>query len=249
MPADSLYGSEASAEVDTAELAKYMEDMRGTILSLSQTYDTLQKQRANVVSNAPTMDGAKQVLMIRKQLVAMDKRQEENVTALTQVIQETVIENIVDHLQQNLQAMVARQVRDRLVAAVAREFDTQFPSPLAQQVIEHKRKLNEVRLSLHNSEARRANAVLRPSPDHLEGPLAPLLRSDGTKSDLFPPTLQKFFQMQVPSLHALMDDFEIQYTNEDSRDRLLNKVMGFVGVTFQIVPAPASRQGPLVTSF
>lgn len=75
MAPDSLYGSEDGTGdgVDTAELAKYMEDMKGTIQSLSQTYETLQKQRAVVMSNAPVVDSAKQIQMVRKQLVDMDK--------------------------------------------------------------------------------------------------------------------------------------------------------------------------------
>ncbi|KAG8962578.1 hypothetical protein FRC03_004011 [Tulasnella sp. 419] len=163
------------------------------------------------------------------------------------MIKDELYERIVEQLGFYVQQRVKERVEDLLPRRVEEMLRAQVPSGLAAELLEHRRQLEAVKLSLYNSEARRENSLLK--YEHLHQPLHPLLRPTGEPCLRFPATLAKFFAMTPEEVHALMKDYNIPINEADTTERNLNKLMQHIGIAFQMVPSPTKpfRGQPLIT--
>jgi len=157
-------------------------------------------------------------------------------------------EQIVEHLRGRVYEMVRERVARDVAAQVAQELEEQIPMTLRDEVKDHKRELEEVRRSLHNSEARRANANLRSS--NLHEPLRPLLRTNGQPCTIFPRDLASLFGQNSAAARQLVLEYDIEPS--ETREANLNKFMAHIGVAFQLIPASSASDSvsiPLLSSY
>ncbi|KZT41949.1 hypothetical protein SISSUDRAFT_981080 [Sistotremastrum suecicum HHB10207 ss-3] len=172
---------------------------------------------------------------LRRQLAAQDKRQEDRLEEIKYLLKDVLKEQIIEHLKKQVEAQIADTIAAEVQESVAAELKDHIPASLQDQVMEHKRQLDEVQRALHNSEARRANALLRST--HLQDPLHPLLMSNDEVSPRFPKDLSGLFALDSTTAKALAEDYELPDVSE-SRERNLNRLMVFLGVAYQMVWIP-----------
>lgn len=162
---------------------------------------------------------------------------------------------------------IDRQLEDMIQSLVAEEIARQIPQSLRDQIMDHKRHLEEVHVNLQNacapaflclrvsvlvpdfsdsSEARRANALLRST--HLKDPLHPLLKANGEVSAKFPRDLTALFALDAAEAKALSSEYGLPDIG-DSRERNLNRFMQFCGVSYQMVSYLPDRCPSVLRSF
>jgi len=138
---------------------------------------------------------------------------------------------------------------------------------LRDKLESHRKQLRDVRIALVNSyadtdlplhdlsqiifcrEARRHNALIR--SNNLQDPLRPLLppasatshgqTAPGSPSALFPSTLTALFSVSTGTARSLMKEYGLEAEEgPGSREKNLNKFMGFIGV--RIVPCGGAHR-------
>ncbi|KAF9526643.1 hypothetical protein CPB83DRAFT_857554 [Crepidotus variabilis] len=126
-------------------------------------------------------------------------------------------------------------VRDAVINQVREEVDEQIgdhmPVSLKEQAVESKRQLEEIRVSLHNSEARINNSFIQISNlyDSLESVLTP----DGSESPLYPPNVKSLLGYDLDSARSLNKDFGLAET-EDLRVNF-QQFLKHIGTSVDIV--------------
>lgn len=229
---------------DLTEVEELLATMKQTLGTLGATFDTLGEQTARIASLGPAMDAAHQVHRLRKQLLAQDRRHEDRISEIQILLHEVLKDQIIAHLSSHVHEMIREGVMRIIRERVANELVQQIPQHLKEQVEDHKRQIAHVKLSLYNSEARRANALLR--SNHLTEPLHPLLRPDGSPCANFPRDLATLFAQNSVAARQLVEDYGLPSSEGEpaSREKNLNKFMQHIGVAFLMVPH--ERKAPLV---
>lgn len=208
--------------------------MKSTLGTLGQTFDTLNSQSDRITSLGPTVDSSRQISSLRRQIRHQDKKQDERVMEVKHMIKDVLKE----HIANDMRAQIEEQIRAEIAMQVKQEVSAQIvehlPISLQEQAEQSKRQLQDVKQSLVNSEARRANAGLR--ANNLDDPLVRVLKPDGTESKLFPADLRSLFGYDANTALELVKDFGLK--EHDSRERNLNRFMAFIGIPFHLIPIP-----------
>jgi len=221
---------------DLREIEELLVTMKQTLGTLGATFDTLGEQTARIASLGPAMDAAHQVHRLRKQLLAQDQRHDERIGEIKVLLQEVLKDQIIAHLSSHVHEMIREGVLRIIRERVANELLLQIPQNVKDQVEEHKRQIAHVQLSLFNSEARRANALLR--SNHLTEPLHPLLRPNGQECKTYPRDLATLFAQNSAAARQLVEEYGLPVSEGEpaSREKNLNKFMHHIGVAFLMVP-------------
>jgi len=219
---------------DTAAVRELLIMMKSTLGTLGATFDTLGQQSNRISTLGPSMDSAHQISSLRRQIRHQDKKQDARVTEVKHMIKDV----LKDHIANDMRAQIEEQIRAEIAIQVKQEVAAQIvehlPVSLEQQAEESKRQLVEVKHSLVNSEARRANSVLR--ANNLDDPLTHVLKPDGTQSELFPADLRTLFSYDAEHAQNLVRDFGLQ--EHELRERNLNRFMAYIGIPFHLIPVP-----------
>ncbi|KZW01116.1 hypothetical protein EXIGLDRAFT_638686 [Exidia glandulosa HHB12029] len=209
--------------------------MRGTLAQLGNTFDSLHETSERVAGLGPVVDSATQIQALRRQMRAQDKRQEARIGDVKHLVRDVLKDQIAEHMRVQIAEQIKEELASQVRAQVAAQLAERLPTSLEQQTEESKRQLAEVRCSLVNSEARRANAVLR--ANNIEEPLAHVLRSkDGLASDLFPKDLKALFAYDGVAAKKLVEDYGLPVS--DQREKNLNRFMSHIGIPFHLIPVP-----------
>lgn len=232
---------------EMASVQELLNGMKGTVTTLTQTFEALQNQTLRVAEVGGTVNAAQEVKELGKQLVGLDKRQEDQINELKTLIRDVLVAQIAEQMRVHLREIIRTQVAPRVKVAVAEQLRTQFPEGLEETLESHRKQLNLVKQSLQNAESRRINALIRAS--ELNQPLRPLLMEDGKPSEHLPSTLAGIFSLPPKSVVYLMLDYKIPYVEGEPREKIFNRIMQFLGIGFQMVPTPKSRSHtPLLTT-
>ncbi|KAH7097305.1 hypothetical protein BKA62DRAFT_624119 [Auriculariales sp. MPI-PUGE-AT-0066] len=226
---------------DSTHTREILETMRGAMATLTGTFDILHEQSTRVAALGPPVDSAAQIQSLRRRVRAQDKRQERRVGELKRVVREV----IKDQIAEEMRAQIAEQIRTEMAAQVRSALAVHMgdtPADLRATAQESMRGLVEVRVGLQNSEARRANSILRAS--NLDEPLATVLLASGKPHELFPGTLRSLFAMDGPSAKTLVQAYDLPVA--DQREKNLNRFMTHIGLNFNVVPVGVGGHGELM---
>lgn len=219
---------------DTAAVRELLVMMKSTLGTLGATFETLNTQSDKFTNLGPSVDSARQISLLRKQIKQQDKKQDARVTEVKHMIKDV----LKDHIANDMRAQIEEQIREEIAMQVKKEVAAQIvehlPISLQEQAEQSKRQLLEVKQSLVNSEARRANSVLR--ANNLDDPLTQVLKPDGTYSEIFPSDLRTLFSYDGETSLKLVRDFALQ--EHELRERNLNRFMAFIGIPFHLIPIP-----------
>ncbi|KZO96117.1 hypothetical protein CALVIDRAFT_537310 [Calocera viscosa TUFC12733] len=222
-------------------LETLLSTMRQTLHTLTAAFDTLAYQTSQLATLRPALEGHHEIQRLKEQIAQQDQKMDQMKDFLSDTLKghmQDVREGLKGHVEEVMGGPVKDSVRaeveQRVMERVAEQISEKIPTALLDTVQDHKVQLSEVRRSLHNSEARRANGLLR--TNNINEPLTPLIRSNGEISPFFPHDLSALFASPSPVAKQLVTDYDL-HIDPDSRERNLNKFMGHIGVGFQMVPA------------
>ncbi|KAF8601610.1 hypothetical protein BDV93DRAFT_524569 [Ceratobasidium sp. AG-I] len=213
--------------------------MKQTLASLGMNFDALGDQTAKVATLPSGMETNQEILAVQRHMSRQRRKQDENIEEIKKLLREVAQEQIVEHLRKTVADQVMEIIDEFVEEEVQRNLDEIIPLELQRQVDDQKRQLEDVRRNLHNSEARRANALLRST--HMTDPLHKLLMQNGMVSADFPEHLGELFAMDGTQAKRLLAEYDIEAS--ESREKNLNRFMQFVGVSYQMVPSQASSVG------
>lgn len=164
------------------ELLGTMKLMLGT---LGSTFDVLGDQTIKVATLPAAIDAVHQIATVRQQLDDQHKGQEERMMEVKRLLLEEVRNRLYVRLKDTASTIVREIIQREIAERVRKQLQEQVPQSMRDEVIRYKHQIMEVKVSLHNSEARRHNALIR--SNSLDEPLRPLLRPPPSLDDVFPP--------------------------------------------------------------
>lgn len=223
--------------VDTAAVRELLGMMKATLGQLDQTFRTLNEQSAGVKSLGPTMELAvEQLTSLRRQIKAQEAKQELRVGEIRRMIKDDIKLQVADEMRQQIREQIKVELAKQAQQRVDLQIHEVLPVPLRLQAEEGRRHIAEVRRALENSEARRKNSVLKPSPNNLADALAVVLRPNGKKSRLYPANLRSLFDYDYAKSKELVQDFGLH--DHGVLEKNLNGFMAHIGIRFLLVPLP-----------
>jgi len=210
-----------------AVMKQTMDQLGGTFEALNQTSARVQELQAE-----PALDVVQQITDLRKQLVKKDRRQEEKVKEIEQLLREVLQHEIVEHLKGQITKQIEDIIEEEVEGQVKLQLGHHIPPRLQESVANQKRQLDEVQYAMRNSEARRANGQLR--SNNLHGPMHPLLQISGEASEHFPKDMSELLTMEADTVVELLKHYDI--VPGATRADNLNKFMRFCNIGYQVVP-------------
>lgn len=90
-----------------------------------------------------------------------------------------------------IRSQVKATIQEQIKQEVKNQITSYIPVPLEEQIADTKKRLNDARIALANSEARAQNAAVDINSEY--EPLAPVLTDSGNKSAFYPADLGSLF--------------------------------------------------------
>ncbi|RDB24976.1 putative NADH pyrophosphatase [Hypsizygus marmoreus] len=231
--------------LDILSTRELLGSMQAASRSLGDIFDDLQSQTMHVAL-LDEAELAPEICKLRRQMKAQDQIHLEGVAEIRREFINPIFQSIetarpalrikyfllFDDVYLTAQEEIDREIDALVQEQVAECLKMLIPQDLQDEVAVQKRELEDLRVQLHNSESRRANAALRSSkPDD---PLRVIYMANGEVSEHYPKSLKDLFNLDADRCKALMLDYELPDVS-DARDRNLNLFMQFCGVTYQMV--------------
>jgi len=138
---------------------------------------------------------------------------------------------VFDEIKNEIQEQMSEQMDALVRQGVERELKKRISEQQRQELSGIDLRLRQVQIELHNSESRRANALLKydsPTRD-----LYTIKMHDGRPSTYFPRTLDGLRDLDERTIEKLIVDyreFQALCSREDSALKKLNKFIQFCGV-------------------
>lgn len=166
--------------------------MTNTLSSLNNAFGTYNEQSAEFLELChATPNASRDIQHLHRRILLHSEKQEAEFAAARRTIQEDLKTRVTDslrtHIRDSIKTEVATQVRQEMDLQIL----DHIPIPLAQQVVDNKKQIADIKTLLANSEARIENASIQAI--NQDEPLASVLRADGTRSEMFPADLRTLF--------------------------------------------------------
>jgi len=206
--------------------------MKQTLGNLGVTSETLDKHSAKVADIDFEYDYGAQIASLRKHMAASEKKQEKRMDDLKTLLKDVLKDEIVPHIRTKIDDQITIEMNAAFEKHVADELSRLISPRHQEQIVQDSQQLGEVHINLHNSEARRANALIR--SNHLNDPLHPLLTREGVVSNGFPEDLSQLFALDDDAAMALNEKYGMTDVG-GGKERNLNRFMQFCGISYQMV--------------
>ncbi|KAF9565562.1 hypothetical protein CPC08DRAFT_658991 [Agrocybe pediades] len=148
--------------------------MKQALGTVTNAFDRLGDQITTLESQSLDMKAAGQLRQLQSNLEKQIDKHKKEVESLRISLQSKIKESVEEKIRTELCDVIKSSVREQVEERVRQQLTLQIPDKLRKEVISHKRQILELKTSLHNSEARRYNA-LQTIPDP-KARLRPLLR-------------------------------------------------------------------------
>ncbi|PPQ66311.1 hypothetical protein CVT24_007308 [Panaeolus cyanescens] len=161
------------ASPEILAIADLFATMKKTLLVMTNTFSQLGNQAESMISQCHDIKAAEQLKVIQASLEKQIRKQEEDIANLRSGLQAKIKQAIEDKMKKELYALVRDKVHQQIQEKVSQELARQIPAELPEQVTSHRQQVREVKVTIHNTEARHYNATLRSEKN---ARLRPLLR-------------------------------------------------------------------------
>ncbi|EAU91474.2 hypothetical protein CC1G_01963 [Coprinopsis cinerea okayama7 len=174
-PAEELnLNATAIVSPDLLALANFQASIKQALANLSTTIGELEEQSSRMQELGVDIKVHEQIDLLRVEVEKQIARQKADLETVEQTlavkVKAALTELIKERMRESVRETISKLVQDK----VHGELMAQIPGELREKLIAHHRQIEEVKSSIHNSEARRYNASLQSAS--LEVPLRPLLR-------------------------------------------------------------------------
>jgi len=197
--------------------------------SLGDTFGELQDLTMQVALHGePRM--TEEINKLLEQMETQERMHREGIAEIHLILNDYLEKQFLNHLEAQAQQGIDREIDELVREQVASYLEVHIPQDLQDEVGRTQRELEDLGIQLHNSESRRANALLR--SNHPDDSIHAVYMSNGEVSSHFPKTLRDLFNLNE-MCKTLAFDYELPVS--DARDHNLNLFMQFCGVTYQVV--------------
>ncbi|KAH6914324.1 hypothetical protein BKA70DRAFT_1261076 [Coprinopsis sp. MPI-PUGE-AT-0042] len=162
------------ASPELLELASFQASIKQALASLSSTMETLEVQSERMQQMGADIKIHGQIELLRTEVEEQVNRQKSELANIEQMLREKVKEALAEHIKASMRATVRETIRRMVEGRVHDELITQVPEKLREGLLTQQRQIEEVKATIHNSEARRYNSSLNSASGNV--PLRPLLR-------------------------------------------------------------------------
>ncbi|KAF7321565.1 hypothetical protein MKEN_00677500 [Mycena kentingensis (nom. inval.)] len=206
---------------ETQKMRDAIGAVNSSLSGIKSTFSTLNERSTELAATGPSVQElSREIAALRKQVREDGKRAAQDVQAPLRKFITADAFNSGDILE---------YIRSEIAVQVSREVDIQIlehiPVSLKTQQANNKAQLQDAGTSLTNSAARKRNAQIQIK--NLDEMLATVLKTDGTRAQLYPADLRSLFGYSEEHVLALVRDFGLA---EDARREVnLNRILGHVG--------------------
>ncbi|KAF9812300.1 hypothetical protein IEO21_06242 [Rhodonia placenta] len=231
---------------------------KATLGTLGSTIDILGEQPERLSEVSQAIDAEHQIRVVREQVEQQHGAQEEEMQKVKKFVSDEVKAQVRDALRAQVNRIVSGIVQKEITKRIQAQLAVQIPSKLREDAREFKQKLLEAKINLHNSEARRMNALV-PSTA-LDEPLGKLLRPSSassrgmqgaaqgiidlpTPSPLFPANASALINLKHDDLRRLLHEYQLTEARpiaqgkpspgllrQDLKEQDINTFLSFIGV-------------------
>ncbi|KAF8891758.1 hypothetical protein BD779DRAFT_1512952 [Infundibulicybe gibba] len=221
---------------DNAQLRELLAAMSSTLGGLGRSFETLGEQSTKLTTLGPRVeDISRELQELQRKLQEHDRTQRESIREMKKNMRGTISKELFQTFNRPLiKARVASEIKAQAKEQVDIQIRNYIPVSLRQQVLDNERHLKEANVSILNSESRIQNAAL--DLDNQDEPLAPILKTDGSRSKLFPADLRSLFAYELEMAQQLLKDYGIEEAG--ILEVNFNRFMSHAGVKFQLVVVP-----------
>ncbi|KAF8178588.1 hypothetical protein K438DRAFT_1977827 [Mycena galopus ATCC 62051] len=164
-------------------------------------------------------DAVRDIQALRKQIREESKKREKEIATAKRAAREEVKVKIAANLRNDILEHIRTAIALEVKQQVDLQIREQIPISLKEQSMNNKIQLQDARISLTNSAARKKNASLR--IQNLDEDLAVVLKSDGTKGKLYPADLRSLLSYDASNIRDLLQEYglvedEVQENGESS---------------------------------
>ncbi|KAG5715030.1 hypothetical protein E4T56_gene10456 [Termitomyces sp. T112] len=196
--------------MSNSDATRLVHGMKDTLIGLETNLKTFNEQSASAFISGinPNMDRTREIQDLQTRLREHRKTQHRLISGAKRTIREDFKVNIQNRLRQDISTRVKSEIALQVREQVNEQIREYIPVPLQQQVLENRKQISDIKISLHNSEARARNSALKPT--NFDEPLMPLYKLDGSKSHLNPADLRSLFAYDLDIAKELVRDFGME---------------------------------------
>ncbi|KAJ6449630.1 hypothetical protein DFH09DRAFT_1299043 [Mycena vulgaris] len=204
--------------------------MSQTLVDLEQSFSSLNEKSAELLTMGPgSQDALREIQALRKQIREENKKADKDIQKFKQIARDDVKVQIAASLRNEILDQIRMEVAAQVRQEVDLQIQEQIPISLGQQSMNNKTQLHVAKTSLTNSAARKKNSNLR--IQNLDEGLAPVLKADGSKGNLFPADLRSLLSYDSANIRDLVKDYGL--LDDDVREVNLNRFLGHIGGSHQ----------------
>lgn len=249
--------AQQSVSPQIQSLASLIGGLRQTVVTMQGTCGLLEKSIDYVAKAGPAIKGAEELEKVRNLLLSQKAQHEAQLAKLEIELSSSLQEAIKSSLRDEALKLVKERIREELPKSVNGQLHLQIPVILHDQTLNHPTQMLQVRTSVHNSEARARNSVVRAGSDKLR----PLWLPDGKPHPLFPATVRDVAELSNSSVEALLEGYGVivsppqtnaqdaagikksRETGSLTREERINCFMTFIGVPLRVILIPSTSSG------
>ncbi|KAJ3514789.1 hypothetical protein NLJ89_g2168 [Agrocybe chaxingu] len=198
------------ASKDIMAVAELFATMKKTLIYMTSAFERLGSQTEKMMSFSLDVHSAEQLKRLRRVLQAQIARQQAEVDVLKATLQTKIKSAVEEKIRTHVREVVQHSLKEVVAGKVQSQLEVQIPEDLRQKALLHQRQIFEVRTALHNSEARRYNALqtdrsarlrplLRPLPTPEQSPVIAISRSSSQGNSSLPTPATAFPRVPAPT--------------------------------------------------
>jgi hypothetical protein len=239
---DSLQPSPTSTVSGDAEAPYDFPKPKGTIDLLSvadNTCNIFEMALAALALQATRLSDLNPVLEAEEQLDKLYKALDERKDAQSDRVSKLKTDaaeagkQIKKLLQSAVAQLVKSKVQKEMTNIVMKQLEIHFPQKLRDDIKHNRRVTSQVKLDMHNSEARRNNALALQRKDSPKQKLEKLHRSNKypTPSLSFPENLAGLYSLSEDDVKKLLKDYRLDFDSGGDRVLLINRFLIHIGAS------------------
>ncbi|KAF5320814.1 hypothetical protein D9619_001964 [Psilocybe cf. subviscida] len=207
--AEEDHGTEPTAQDALA-------DVTYTLAYITDAFATLEECIDASVAFPPESVDLDEIKQLLEQISDQDRILKESLAQVQKSLLDETDREATASTETALRTYAAQWIREEVALQVKEQVDVQIvehlPESLQKQADDTKRQLEEIKVSLRNSESRMINSFIQNA--NTNDRLAVLLNTDGQKSPLYPANSRSLFGYDLDSAKSLCKDYDLPETDD-----------------------------------
>ncbi|KIO19543.1 hypothetical protein M407DRAFT_30825, partial [Tulasnella calospora MUT 4182] len=139
----ATHWTEMPALPDTNQVRDVLASMRETLETLGVTFDTLDNAGKRVAGLGADFDHSAQIGSLKRHMLSGDTKHQQKIDEIKLLLKDSLKEDVVPYVNTVISSDIDHQLDEMIQGLVAEEIARQIPQSLRDQIMEHKRHLEE----------------------------------------------------------------------------------------------------------